>query len=185
MADDSLVAASAPAAIGGGRRPRSSSASTATAPGSRWTRDAAAADRCPQRIDLRSAAATLAGAEAGVFAQARALLHWRSAQPLLRRLRRRHRVRARRLARALRACGARTLPAHRSGDHRRGQRWRTPAARPPGRLAGAALLGARRFRRAGRIAGADGGARSVRGNRRARAPPAATWPRSRGRSRRR
>ena len=123
----------------------------------------------PARIDLRSAATQWPAFDATVFAQARAMLHWHA----------RHRfcgacggelaIRARRLARPLRAMRQRTLPAHRPGDHRRGQRRPAPVARSPAQLAGAALVGDRRFRRTRRIARTDRRPRSAGGNRRARA----------------
>ena len=64
------------------------------------------------------------------------------------------------------ACAQRVLPAHRSGDHRAGERRRARAARAPGELAAAPLLDHRRLRRARREPGGCGGARGAGGNRR-------------------
>ena len=107
--------------------------------------------------------------EASVFAQARALQHWRSAIATA--------ASAAAPSRSRRAgwlghctqCGAEHYPrtdpavivAVSDGE-------RLLLGRQA-QLAGAALFGDRRFRRAGRIAGADRRARSARGNRRARA----------------
>ena len=101
----------------------------------------------------------------------------------LRRLRRRERLRARRLARALHALRQRTVPAHRPGGDRGHHRRRTPAARAPGRLARASLFHPRRLRRTGRIAGADHRARGPARKAACTCCAAATSPRSRGRSR--
>src|ERR687892_85784 len=69
--------------------------------------------------------------------------------PLLRQLRPAHRTRGRRSPAPLPGLRRRALPADRSGRHRQGGRRRSPAARPPGPLAGWPLLGPRRVRRAG------------------------------------
>ena len=135
-------------------------------------------------LGLREAAQTLDQAESGLAAYAAAMLNWHRSHRFCANCAAPTDVAEAGMVRIVPELPRPAPPARGpGGDHGRDRRRRARAAGPPEGVARAALLGAGRVRLARREPGGGGGARGVRGGRRARGRARRTAARSRGRSR--
>ena len=149
------------------RRPRRSRATTTT------SSPTCARSRCrawsmPEHLPL--------------IAEAKAVLHWHAAPPLLPELRRADASRAGRLEARLPAMQGRAFPAHRSGGDHAGDHRRSMPARPFTALPADHVVVPCRLHRAGRSDRGRGAAGNARGSRHYLRPRASISTRSPGRS---